>query len=427
MSRSNHHSQKNSPAPGFFRERLARFAVAAFCGLALLTASNRVVVADIFVLANDGQVQGDVIIPPEKQPGKVVVRTADGQITLDKSQIKQIIPQSAAELEYERIRPTFADTVDDQWRLSEWCRDHSLSKQRQVHLERILVLDPDHQRARALLGYSHVDGRWVRQEDAMKEKGFVLYKGQWKLPQEIELLENRRKEELAEKDWFAKIKRWRTALDNRPDRAEALQDELAAINDPAAVPALSQLAINDSDSHVRMSVLGQLVNIGSGSAITLVVARTLGDASEEIRWSALDKLVAAHHPEVVSVYVQALKSKDNVRVNRAAFCLGKLRDKSAIGPLIDALRTTHKFIENPDAQPGQMTTTFGRGASSSGGGGLSVGGGPKVVKMTLENQEVLAALLSLVGNSANFQFDQKAWRVWWAGQRKPILIDARRD
>lgn len=396
------------------------------CVLAFLATSGPTARADIFVLTNDGQVQGDLVNPADKQPGKIVVRTAAGQITLDKSQIKQIIPQSPAELEYERIRPTYADTVEDQMRLADWCREHSLSKQRQIHLERIVALDPDNQRARALLGYAHVDGRWVRQEDAMKERGFVLYKGQWKLPQEVELLENRRKEELAEKDWYAKIRRWRLAVDNRPDRADALQDELAAINDPAAVPALSQLATNDNDPHVRMAVLGQLVNIGTGSAITLVVARTLNDASEEIRWSALDKLVAAHHPEVVSVYVQALKSKDNVRVNRAAFCLGKLHDRSAIGPLIDALRTTHKFIENPDAQPGQMTTTFGRGNSSP-GGGLSVGGGPKVVKMTLENQDVLAALLATIDNAANFQFNQQAWRVWWAGQRKPVVIDARRD
>ena len=79
-----------------------------------------------------------------------------------------------------------------------------------------------------------------------------------------------------------------------------------------------------------------------------------------------------------------------LRVDCGGILPGKLHDRSAIGPLIDALRTTHKFIENPDAQPGQMTTTFGRGASA-GSGGLSVGGGPKAVKMTLENQEVLAA------------------------------------
>ena len=96
-------------------------------------------------------------------------------------------------------------------------------------------------------------GRKTRWKES---RGFVLYKGQWKLPQEVELLENRRKEELAEKDWYAKIRRWRLAVDNRPDRSDALQDELTAINDPAAVPALSQLATNDNDPHVRMAVLG---------------------------------------------------------------------------------------------------------------------------------------------------------------------------
>jgi hypothetical protein len=135
--------------------------------------------------------------------------------------------------------------------------------------------------------------------------------------------------------------------------------------------------------------------------------------------------VAAKHPEVSTVYIQALKSRDNVRINRAAFCLGKLKDRTAISPLIDALKTQHKFVEQ-GANPGQMSTTFGSGPGM-GGGGLSIGGKPKVYKVWLENQEVLSALTALTDNTAHFQFDQKAWKTWYAAQRKPAMIDARRD
>ena len=363
--------------------------------------------ADIFVLTNDGQVQGEQL--KDAPPGKIIVRTADGQITLDKSQIKEIIPQSPAALEFERIRPTFADTAAEQNKLANWCRDRSLSKQREEVLAHVLELDPDNGEARRLLGYSHVGGRWIRRDQAMEEQGFVFYQGRWMLPQERDLIEQRRIDDQKQREWYTTLKRWRTA----PDQ---LADRLANITDPTAVAALTQMATGDGEESVRLAAIQALVNIGTGSAISVVVARTLDDANEEVRLTALDKLVAANHPEVVTVYVQGLKSHDNVRVNRAGYCLGKLGDKSAIGPLIDALRTTHHYIENPDAQPGQMTTTFGRGGTP--GGGLSISGGPKMVKATLENHEVLAALLRLVNNQVNYQFDQKLWRNWYATQRR---------
>ena len=167
--------------------------------------------------------QGEIVTSPNTPKDKTVIRTASGgEVTLDKSQIKQIIPQSAAELEYEKIRPTYPDTVEGQWKLAEWCRDNSLTKQRQTHLERVIALDPDHEQARALLGYSQIDGRWIRRDDLMKERGYVLYNGAWKLPQDVELIERKKKQEQAEREWFAKLKRWRTSFDNHPEREEIL-------------------------------------------------------------------------------------------------------------------------------------------------------------------------------------------------------------
>ena len=89
--------------------------------------------ADNFLLTNDGQVTGELLNRDESPRQKFVVRTADGAtITLEKVQVKQVVTQSAAELEYERIAPTFADTVEDQWRLAEWCKEKSLPRGRQI-------------------------------------------------------------------------------------------------------------------------------------------------------------------------------------------------------------------------------------------------------------------------------------------------------
>ncbi len=397
------------------------------CGLAVLTSFGASRSA-IFVLTNDGQVQGEPVVGPDATPGQTVVRTSSGGlITLDNGQIKQIIPLSANELEYERIRPNYADTAEDQWKLAEWCHKHSLNKQERVHLERVIVLDPDQPDARRLLGYGQSNGHWVRQADAMKEQGYVLYKGQWKLPQEVELLEARRKDELAEKAWFAKLKRWRGALGNRSDDDGQWQEELNSIKtDSTAVPALAHYVERETSDRIKLQMIDVLVRIGSPSALDVVVGRTLDDSSEEIRLSALDKLVASTHRESVPFYVKALKSKDNVRINRAALCLGKLGDKSAIPALINALRTTHTHVEQ-QGQPGQISTTFGNGP---GGGGMSVGTPPpKRVTITYDNHDVLAALLELTGRSGteSFQFDKKAWLTWYSRQKTPANVDIRRD
>ena len=381
--------------------------------------------ADIYILNNDGQVQGETL--PGAPAGQYLVRTSSGgQITLDKSQVKQIIPQSPAELEYERIRPTFADTVEDQLKLAQWCHEHSLSKQQKTHLERVVVLDPDNQKARGQLGFMHVDGRWVQHDQFMKESGRVLYKGRWLLPQEVDNIEQQRKEELAQKDFFARLKRWRAKFDPRSDQVDQLHEQLQAFIDPAAVPALKQMVEKEPDDRVKVGLIEALVQIGTSDALSIVINHTLDDPNEEVRWSALDRLAAVKHPETTAIYVKALKSKDNVKVNRAAFCLAKLGDKSAIGPLIEALRTSHEYIIQQGGGPGQISSTFGNGLGG-GGGGLAVGGGQKREKRIIDNQGVLDALMQLSGQTRGFQFDKNAWRAWYATQKKTITVDTRRD
>ena len=67
------------------------------------------------------------------------------------------------------------------------------------------------------------------------------------------------------------------------------------------------------------------------------------------------------------------------------------------------------------------------GFSNRGGlGGLSVGGGAKVIHKQMANQAVLDALVAITGR--NFNFDKQEWRQWFAGQKKPSApVNTRRD
>ncbi|MCC7086932.1 MAG: HEAT repeat domain-containing protein [Pirellulales bacterium] len=394
---------------------LVRLLTAGLCALAAGFAR-----ADIYVLANGGQVRGELVNPGESPRKQFIVRTDQGAtVTFDREQLKQIVPQSPAEAEYENIRPTFPDTIDGQWELAEWCLKNSLAKQRNLALERIIELNPDHKQARMALGYSFLDGKWMRRDQWHKEHGYVYYDGDWRLPQEIELMKSRREVEQAERTWFVNVRKWLKWLDD-PGRAKEAEESLRGINDPAAVPALLQVLKNENNRELRSLVVQLLGRIYSPVAINGLVDYALGDADPEIRASCVDELAAKPHPDITAKFVPFLRNRDNAKVNRAALALGKMGDKTVVRPLIDSLVTTHSF-QAGSANPNSMSAGFG----SNGSGGLSMGSSARIVRRDIQNQQVLDALVALTRQ--NFEFDEVAWRTWQAAQNKAAKVNARRD
>jgi len=405
-----------------------------FClGIALsavVLLAQRTATAEIFVLHNGGRVVGKVLNPEERPRRKYVVEVVTGgQITLSVSQVKQKLPTRPAELEYERIRPQYADTVEGQKALADWCYNNRLLKQRKAHLKRICELDPDHLEARRLLGYQKYNGEWVTRDERMAKEGYRSYKGRYRTLQEIELMERRRKDDLAQKEWYRKILRWRESL--WTDRDPEARQSLLAITDPYAVDALTKNLKKEKVPQARLLYVEILGNIGSGAANQALCAAVIEDPVEEVRLTCLDHLAKVKRPAVTEFFVKELKHKDNRIVNRAAIALGKIGDPSAVAPLIDALITIHKFKEVKKGGDGAMTSTFGTGPGGSGapgGGGLSMGGSPKIYRVPFRNSDVMDALVALTGQ--NFNFDQPTWKRWYTLQQQQGaagLINSRRD
>jgi hypothetical protein len=381
--------------------------------------------ADVFVLASEGEVRGQLVNRDESPRRTYVIRTTSGgTVTLDASQVVEVKPQSDAEMKYDRYRVDCPDTTKGHWIMAEWCRKNHLPTQRETHLKRIVELDSNHADARRGLGYSQIDGRWVTQEQVMLENGYVRSKyapGKWVLPQEEELLAKRETNTRAQLAWNGKLKRYSSWLSG--DKAGEAITAIKAIDDPYAVPALSKYLLSEQRRNVRMLYLEALKKINNPAAMEALVGVSINDADDEIRLAALDAVVSADYRPAVGRYVQALKSKNNVVINRAGIALGEMGDRTAIGPLIDALVTTHTFTVQK-GQPGQMATTFGTGANS--GAFNFGGGGPEIVKRQFENRAVLQALVDLT-EGVSFNYDIKAWKYWFVAQRKPKTLDARRD
>lgn len=379
------------------------------------------VAKEVIVLQNEGRINGETVADENLPQTQQRIKTsAGGQIVIDKTAIKQVVLVGKDNAEYENLSRITPDTVEGQWKLAEWCREKKMNKQRVPHLERIIALDPDHQQARIALGYFQTNGRWLRQEDRMKERGYVLYKGEWKLPQEIELLEQQNQAKANEREWYSKLNRLKADyLNGTPNKSQEAWQKLTAIDDPAAVPAILQEMKSERLPRMLRAYIEALGRIGNGVSLRTLVDLAMGSATDQYQELALEQLKKGKHPDIVMLIAGELKSKDNRRVNRAGYALGELGDPSVIPAMIDSLITKHKF-QISSGDNGQMSAGFG-----SGGSGFSAGGKAQIIEQALENFQVLTALNKLTGQ--NFDYNQAGWRTWYEANRAKPVIAGRRD
>ncbi len=395
--------------------RTARFLIAAFLLSGVATAPTAA--QDTLTLKSGGRVAGELINPSQIPRTDYVIRTDGGVVfRIDRSQVVKVNQRRPQADTYERIWPRFADTVEDQWKIAEWCRENTLTEQRGYHLNRILELDPDHEEARRALGYERRGGNWTTRNDLFRDQGYVLYEGSWRSPQEIQLLEEERQRDSAQKEWIAKLKGYRDQLASGSG-TEAARRAILAMNDPAAIKALGQALVEESDPFARELFLNALGNVGTDQAAMALAAAYMKEPVDELKYTCLDHLKGKH--VAVQFFVNCLNSKKVPEINAAGFALGYLGDPSAIGPLIRSLVTMHK--QKIKLGSGQTSSGF----DSRGNTGFSAGSSEVTVDIPSQNRAVLDALVKLTGQNYGFNGDQ--WRVWHAAQRRYEHINPRRD
>jgi hypothetical protein len=372
---------------------------------------------DILVLETGGTVQGEWLNRDEQPLTHYRMRTTAGVVvSLQLSQVRNTAQQRPALGEYEQLRPTFADTAAEQWKLAEWCKVQQLTAERNLHLGRVLELDDQHAGARRALGYVLIENQWVRHAELKRGDGYELYKGRWRTIQEIELLESTAKRELAEKEWLGKIRRWRRDLDT-PKAREATQ-YLTEIRDSNVVAPLLTVLKDEKNRQVKILFVDIMAKVESPAAVHGLVSTSLSDSDEEIFHYCLDKIVKLDPPHVADSYIKALKGTDNVTINRAGIALGRLGDRTAIAPLIAALVTTHAKTVGPTNRGAgdSYSQSFSSSSDGTGGTNFRANEGPKTIIYRVQNQHVLDGLSQLTG--VNFGYDARAWQSWHAQEKE---------
>lgn len=387
---------------------------------------------DVFTLESGGTLEGEWLNRDERPLTHYRVRTPAGVIvSLQLPQVRNTTNQPPAASEYRQVLPTFRDTAEEQWKLAEWCRLQQLPNERGTHLSRVLELDPNHAAARRALGFQLVGKAWVQHADARRKDGYELYKGRWRTIQEIELLEVTAKREQAEKEWLQKIRRWRRDLDG--ERASEAVVQLLQIKDPVAIGPLSKVVHGDRNRSVKMSLLDIIATIEHPAAIQALVELSLQDSDEEIFHYCLKKIVRLNPPHIADPYIKALQSQNNITINRAGIALGEIGDRSAIAPLIAALVTVHAKTVGPTGRGAGDTISQSFSTSSQpgvSGSSFRANEGPKTFIYRVQNQHVLDGLTKLAGG-VGFGYDGQAWQYWHAqekqSQAKTSDLDTRRQ
>lgn len=369
--------------------------------------------ADRFVLVDGGEVEGELLNRQQTPRISYDIRTASGiTLTLPADRVAEVTRQKDAEAEYARRAPGYANTVDEQWKLAEWCRQQQLKTQRETHLRQILELSPDHIQARHALGYVQLQGKWTTRRDHLSERGYQLYKGEWRSPQDIALIESRESAKQAARDWLARLKGWRTQL-NDPRTAAIAYQRIAEVRDEAAVGPLRTMLTREGSRDVKALYIEVLCAIGNAEAVESLVFVTLNDPDVEVFYQCADALLQAKVPNLQKPYLDVLKNDNNVRINRAAYMLGRIGDPSTIGPLIDVLVTTHTVVISSGGRGGEsVSTSF----SNDGGNSFQTGEAKHAFHETVHNREVLDALTRLA-RGQTFGYDLAAWQRWHAAER----------
>jgi len=399
--------------------------------------------ADVVRLEAGGEVRGVITDPADdriESPTITIETLTGGTVTLARSDVAFITRRPRILEEHDVKSATAANTVEAQWELAEWCLANDLDEQRVEHLQKIVALEPDHAAARAALGQKNYDGVWMTREEQMESRGLVEHKGRWITPQELELIEKTDAERAREQGWFSEIRKLKGWLRASSDdlRRQALE-QLRALRDPDAVPALSKFFRDDPDTSVRLLYVGVLTEIAGPKPAAALVTQALHDVDRQVRDTAFESITEPRYEAALPYFVQGLRHPQNVVVRRAGRGLEQIADERAIPDLIKALITTHKHsIRVPD---NSQTMTFNSNGTYGAGGiplppeialGIRTGAFPNgvivndlsrpVVQMRTvtinvaeENPEVLSALETITGES--FGFDERTWSLWWTAKK----------
>jgi hypothetical protein len=381
--------------------------------------------ADTVELRGGGQITGQVV----RKPDWVIVKVDDEvQVAIQPSRVIRVVTSD----QLQKYRSKVIEAGNDaelHYQLGIWCvTDDNVpgdsQHYRRYHMQRAIELDPDHAQARASLGYKKHEGKWVRTRDLMRDRGMISRGTGWELPEAVAIEDFQDANNVESKKWIREVNRLTKSVLIGSAKSQESLEALQAINDPLAAEAIAR-QLSESRGKTSQSrpmrllwvkLLGQFQNSISVQALVIT---GIDEQDATVREAALEQLLKYGSGSAVATYLPMLKSNDNQLVNRAARALSWFPDPELALTYVDALVTTH--TKQIAGGPGMQA-----GFDDQGGGGLAMGGKPKVIKTPRTNPAVYT-LVKLIEPDVDHGYDEKAWQLHFANKRTAFSGDLRRD
>ena len=404
--------------------------IALATGSLLAISSPGGVQADTVELSGGGHMAGKVLSrDPSGKNAHVIVKVDDGiTVALPENRVRRVVTgQQLAE--YRQLAAEAGDDPEKHYQLARWCVASKLplQGQKRYHYQRAIALDPDHELARAALGYVKQGNEWILYTDQQRGRGMIRSGGKWKLPEAVAIEDYQDQTNEKAKRWIKDIARLRAMALNpsvKVEKAQEAFDELSAIDDPLAASAIAKELAGKQSRKMRMlyvRMLGKFRNATSVKALTLV---GFDDKDDVIREAALSELQGYGSESAVDYYLQKLRSNSHSDVRRALRALEFFPNPELAIAYIQALVTEHRTEKA--AGPG---INAGFGGPTSGGGGMgsfSTGSKKEVITVYKKNSTALS-LLKHVEPGADYGYDEQAWREHFARKLTTYRGDLRRD
>ncbi len=159
---------------------IRRFAVLAVLAMVLPAAQ-----ADTVRLKTGGTIDGIVT----EEGSAYVIEVQFGTMRVDKALVDSIERKETPLGEHRKRAAAIAiDDADGWWKLGQWARRNDLDLLAEDDFKYLIGLQPDHEAARAALGYERVNGDWLTHDEAMAAKGMVRVSGKWVAKEAAQLM-----------------------------------------------------------------------------------------------------------------------------------------------------------------------------------------------------------------------------------------------
>jgi hypothetical protein len=353
--------------------------------------------------------------------------------TIYRGKVKRI---NAVDQEYNEWVSKLKDDPNSHWEICDWLEKRPsgsvrFKRQIQFHLERIMELDPNDEKAKIALGFEFIrsEGRWVPKKQYYASLGYEKSGTSWKpkLQNRISAQHEINKSIEGEKKLAFRI--WQKEANKKNPNIAALRNELFNICNEPAVPIIFAAA-RDEKSAVRRSMF--IEAIGRVPCTAAQNALCVFAVEEEVianRERALTLLSSEHFSKEGAVgflrqYLAAAYQKGKrasslgarTQIRRAAFAIGQLGSSSAILPLVDAMITEHQVTpgEDPNRQQFEQNNR----------GEFTFGGGAAPVVQKFRNEEVVKALRKI--SEEDFGYNAAAWKAWYVHNHTHYDVRARR-